>query len=286
MCFISIYGIITDIKIYVLDSINICDIKGKEMLKIEFENNVYIIARIMISKSVMPKSFANYLWYKYKSSYFNLMKNIKSNDIDKNIILELQQQDFFNDYIKSAKENLDRIKALWDKNKNKINLFLLKIFKKDFNISVTAIIVPPLLNTGTSLKNNFIVWGHENGLKDENYDLVYLVHESLHSYFGKDDVSHAIIENITDTELKKYLSCTEFGYDTHPYLKSIHEKILPFWNLYLGKTKDEIIKENKLNKTTYDANVLYENKSKIENMDIDQFVEFLQQLNLDDLKDY
>ena len=30
------------------------------MLKIKFKNNDYLMARIMISKSVMPTSFANY----------------------------------------------------------------------------------------------------------------------------------------------------------------------------------------------------------------------------------
>lgn len=255
------------------------------MLKIKFKNNDYLMARIMISKSVMPKSFANYLWYKYKPSYSNLMKNIKSKDIDNNIILELQQQNFFNNYLKSANENLDRIKNLWNKNANKINLFLLKIFKKDFDINVTAIILPPILNTGTSLKNNLIVWGHENGLKDADYDLVYLVHESLHSYLEKDDISHAIIENIADITLKKYLSGTEFGYDTHPYLQSVHEKILPYWNEYLSNINIKHYSENLLADNSLILNSSTNKNFKIKNMNINEFITFLKQLNLENSTD-
>ena len=32
----------------------------------------------------------------------------------------------------------------------------------------------------------------------KNYDLVYLVHEYLHSYFENDYLSHSIIEEIAD----------------------------------------------------------------------------------------
>ena len=244
------------------------------MLNIRFQIDDNIMAKIMISKSMMPKKFAHYLWDNYKTSYSLLIKDIKSNEIDNNIILELQQQDFFRNYYEKAKKNLERIQNIWKKNSDRINSFLKKIFKKEFTLDSTAIIVPPSLNTGTSIGNNQIVWGHVNGVNDENYDLVYLVHESLHSYFFKNDLTHTIIENIADIELAKFLNKTN-SYEGHPDLKPMHIKILPFWNIYLNKKQEDIVRENKINNISYDIKDFEKYRTKISRMNIDEFVEFL-----------
>ena len=65
------------------------------MLNIKFKTDIDITARLMISKSNMPTDFANYLCDKYRILYILLQKNLTANEIDKNIILELQQQEFF-----------------------------------------------------------------------------------------------------------------------------------------------------------------------------------------------
>lgn len=254
------------------------------MLNIRFQIDDNIMAKIMISKSMMPKKFAHYLWDNYKISYSLLIKDIKSNEINNNIILELQQQDFFKISYEKAKKNLERIQNNWEKNSDRINLFLNKIFKKEFTLDLTCIIVPPSLNTGTSIENNQIVWGHVNGVNDNNYDLVYLVHESLHSYFEKNDLTHTIIENIADIELAKFLNKTN-SYEGHPDLKPMHIKILPFWNLYLNKKQEDIVRENKINNIAYNLKDFVEYKTKIKNLNIDEFVEFLEKLNLDKLLD-
>ena len=251
------------------------------MLKITFKVYDDIMARIMISKSIMPKKFAHYLWDKYKTSYSLLINNINSNEINKDIIFELQQQSFFKHNREIAKENLKRIESNWDKNFNRINSFLNKILKKEIHLDLTAYIVPPSLNTGRSIGKHQFIWGHENGLLDESYDLVYLVHESLHSYFKKNALTHTIIENIADVELAQYLNNTH--YEVHPDLKSIHIKILPFWNIYLNKNEEDIVRENKINNITYNLKDFDKYKTKIKDLNIDDFVSFLNKLNLDDL---
>lgn len=100
------------------------------MLNITFKIDKNIIARFVISKNIMKREYANYLWSKYQFSYMKLQHKVLDNTIDNNIILELQQQDFFNDYLKDAEENLKRIENYWQANKDKINTYLEKIFKK------------------------------------------------------------------------------------------------------------------------------------------------------------
>lgn len=253
------------------------------MLNIKFKTDKDIMAKFIISKNLMTKPFANYIYDKYKSSYLLLLRNSKSNKIDNNIILELQQQDFFKQYLNEANQNLARIENNWIKYKDKINEYLAKIFKKDFAIDTTAIIVCPALNTGTNLENNTIAWGHQKGLDDAFYDLIYLVHECLHSYFKRNEITHTIIENIADFELTKLLNDSEKGYPSHEYLKMLHIKILPFWNIYLEKRKADIEKTNAINNISYDQSAFDKYKSKIKNMNIDDFVTFLEELDLEDL---
>ena len=242
------------------------------------------MARLIISKNKMPTEFANYLWNKYKVSYMCLQRDLNSKEIDNNIILELQKQDFFERLCQGADKNLERIENNWVKNKSKINLFLDNIFKKEFALNETAIIVDPNLCVGMNVGDNKFIWGHKNGVVDKNYDLVYLVHESLHSYFSNSDLTHAIIENIADIELSKYLNNTDKPYDCHEYTKMQHIKILPFWNIYLNKSREDIEKENKISNITYNVNDFAKYKPQIKNKNIDNFVEFLEQQDLTEVK--
>ena len=176
------------------------------MLNINFEIDENILSRNIVQRNIMPTDFANYLWEKYNDSYRILKDDDLSKDIDFNILEEIKQQPFFNEILKQAEENCERIKNNWGKKYQEINYFLNNIARTDFLLETTTYIVPPSFYRGVNIGNDYFIYGHPNGLQDENYDLVYLVHESLHSIFPKDYISHAIIENITDIELCKYLN--------------------------------------------------------------------------------
>lgn len=239
----------------------------------------------MISTNNMPTDFANYLWNKYRKSYILLQNDFNINEVDNNIILELQNQTFFKDFCDEAEKNLERIKTCWEKHKDEINLFLEQMFKKAFTLETTAIIVAPALCCGMNIGNNQFIWGHKDGLTDENYDLVYIVHESLHSYFKSDDLTHAIIENISDIELAMFLNNSEYGYHCHDRLKNMHIKLLPFWNIYLNKTKKGIEKSKSSYGADYDQNDFISYQSKIREMNIDDFINFLYEKKLDEIVD-
>ena len=252
------------------------------MINIDFKTDLDIMARVLISKSMMPRDYANYLWNKYQTSYSRLIWDLISKEIDPDIIAELKEQDFFKSLSVEAEKNLERIQKSWIENRDKINEFLKGIFKKDFTLNMTAIIVAPSMNTGVNIHDDQFVWGHENGVKDEIYDLVYLVHESLHSYFENGELTHSIIENIADVELAKFLSDSDRAYECSDYLKMTHIKVAPFWYLYLDKPIAEIKKENKNIGITYQIDAFEKYRSKIEGMNLDEFVAFLDRLNLDD----
>ncbi len=225
-------------------------------MNISFKTNQDILAREMIKKSKMPTEFANYLWNKYNLSYKKLQKNVCDENIDKNILKELKKQSFFKDCYQLSKQNLLRIKQNWQNNKKEIDNFLKHICNKDINLNLTCFVVYATLCSGHSNRNNTFVWGHKKGNIDKNYDMVYIVHESLHSYFKSSDLTHVVIENICDIELAKHLNKTTKGYDVHEFLKPLHKKIDPLFRAYKNENKN--------------AN------SKFYNMNIDDFVKYLE----------
>ncbi|MGN0798191.1 MAG: hypothetical protein ACI4L7_01255 [Christensenellales bacterium] len=247
------------------------------MLNINFEVNKDVISRLLISKNDMPTDYANYLWQKYNASYREIHNAIFSKNIDNNILLELQEQPFFAKRLFQAKTNCKRIKRNWENKCVDINNFLNNIMKVDFDLNITAYIVDPMLYTGFSIKDNpnHFVWGNEVGLSDENYDLVYLVHESLHSLFKNDNLSHAIIENIADVELSKYLNNSKVGYEYHSYTKEEHVKAFPYWNLYLGKGVEEIKEQQELLDIQYSIKEIEHYREKLSKMNIFEFIDFL-----------
>ncbi len=245
------------------------------MLNIEFKVDEDIIAREVIARSFMPNNFADYLWDKYRLSYMILQKSPTSDDkaLDKNIINELKQQDFFKNIIKQSEENCTRISNMWNKSCDKINSFLKKILKEEFGLNMTAYIISPKLKVGRNIHDNKFIWGHSDGLRDNSYDLVYLVHESLHSFFPRNNLTHAIIENISDVELARYLNNSLDHYDYHPHTQSEHIKIYPFWNLYLGLTKQEILKRQEFDKIKYDIDIYEKYREEMSKLNITEFYE-------------
>jgi hypothetical protein len=244
------------------------------MIDIEFKVDEDILARAIIRKSCMPKDFADYLWDKYKPSYKALKEYLNETDINESIIKEVKEQSFFCERLNGSRENLKRVQSCWENNKDKINKFLKSIMKVDIDLKVVGYIVDHKIGIGTNLRNNDFVWGHGLGVENFNYDLIYMTHEALHSFFDRDDISHVIIQYITDIELCKFLNNTNEGYPTHSYLKDITERLYPYWNLYLNKSKEEISKDQEISKIYYNIEDFEEYRDEISNINIIEFIEF------------
>ncbi len=250
------------------------------MLKIDFLVSEDVIAREMISNSRMSVEFANYLWDKYKYSYMELQHDplCDKNLIDYSIINELKAQPFFSKIKEEADINCENVKKAWSENSDIINKFLNDILKTDFNLSLTAYIVSPRLKMGHNLGNNCLIWGHLEGNSDMNYNLVYLVHESLHSYFPSNNLCHAIIENIADIELARFLNKSDKCYTCHDFTLNEHLKIYPYWNLYLNRSKDEIERLQKIDNTHYDIETFEINPNTLSDMNIFEFINFIEKI--------
>lgn len=127
----------------------------------------------------------------------------------------------------------------WKTNKEHVLSELKAIMRTDLPESVfTVYVVGNLVSVGRNLGNNKIIWGHKEDWP--NYSLAYLAHECLHSVFSSSELEHAVIELITDNELRirlnkggEYFICE--GKDVgHDYLRDIEKRTLPNWQHYLS----------------------------------------------------
>lgn len=243
------------------------------MIDIEFDINEDVLSRIIISTGKMPASIANELWQKNSKDYLRLQDNVFAN-IKSDILTDLQKTQYFKEMFERSVQNLKRVEKLWENNKGKVNEFLKKIMKVDGRMAVqTCYVVAPGLCIGLNVDEHKIFWGHKEGLWDENYDLVYLVHEALHSAFDTDNFSHTIIEEIADIELAKSLNNSKVGYECHAYTQDSHVILFPYFNLYLDRSIEEIKEEQKQRNIFYNIEVFEKYRKEVNSLNIFDFTE-------------
>jgi hypothetical protein len=110
-------------------------------------------------------------------------------------------------------------------------------FAKDHKVYITH----PKLNNGMNHGDGVISWGHPEDWP--NYTIVYIWHEILHSYLGHSEAEHAVIELITDNELRAHLNNVAYPpLIGHDHLKKIRARLLPEWRKYLKSEEKDIIK--------------------------------------------
>ncbi len=96
----------------------------------------------------------------------------------------------------------------------------------------------PAICAGANIGDH-ILWG---GREDwPNYTTVYLWHETLHSYFPKNGLTHAIIQLIIDNELNFRLNGVQYPpFTGHSSLFEIMTRLLPDFREYLGESHRNI----------------------------------------------
>lgn len=145
------------------------------------------------------------------------------------------------EYKKLKKQTVDSvqlIKTEWNKNFEQVDKYI-----RDLGINIKedqiVWVVHPGLHAGQNLGNNNIIWAYRDDW--DNYNTVYLWHEILHSYFEHSKPEHALIECITDYQLKAILNKEKPNMKIgHDELFEIKKKKLPIWQEYLEKGSSDI----------------------------------------------
>jgi len=228
------------------------------------------------------------LWYKFMDGYYTLLNMnsfnpiifLMDNDVI-NLVNAFVDTNEFKIVLNETKLYYDTVKSHWAKNKVLINAYLKKVLKFDLDINPIVYISHPNTFKGYTFNNNRIVWGHYNGIKDLDYNLVYLVHEGLHCLlpFEKNEseihanIKHSIIELISDNELYSMLKGENTLNEGHSFLNEYKELIYPYWFKYIGLNDNQI--KNRLDNSNYIVKEI-DNSNNIDfnQMNIYEFIDF------------
>ena len=126
----------------------------------------------------------------------------------------------------------------WKQTYLKASKIITELTQLKFDNTFTVLLTHPSLANGTNLRKGSFVFGHAEEWK--HYAVIYFWHEILHSYLKSSKLNHALIELITDGELRYRLTGVKYPpFVGHEYLHPIEKKILPYWRKYLkAKNKD------------------------------------------------
>ncbi|MBR9707540.1 MAG: protein phosphatase CheZ [Candidatus Diapherotrites archaeon] len=152
---------------------------------------------------------------------------------------KLKKTKEFKTLLKQTQEYLKVVEKQWASSQKLTTEIVQDLTGLSFRKSFTVYITHPSLRSGMYVQNNQILWGHSE--KWPNYSLIYLWHEILHSYFGHSKGEHALIELITDNELRIRLNGGKYPpFEGHDWLNSLRKKLLPSWKKYLKQKKKNI----------------------------------------------
>ncbi len=237
-------------------------------MKFEFKINKYYLVGQAIASKIKPfpawKKLEEKIWGKYKEEpayYFLNPKHIKwamekmqmdfltknINEVFQKNALKLEkiykdifETSEFKKLLKETQNYLHLTEKRWNrKQKNALDFIAKKSGIKIPNKKFTIFLTHPKLHNGRAItEKDIIVWGHPEEWK--NYTVVYLCHELMHFLTWDKQknplIMHAIIELLTDNELKIFLGQNKKeknqGVIGHKNLLSLRKKILPYWINY------------------------------------------------------
>ena len=252
---------------------------AKNILDVEFVCDEDYVARFWFGHEGMYVDTANKLWEKDQQSYACLMKFPLSNlqgTIE--LLNELKKEPFFNNLVSEAVQTKKEMSGHFAENKAKLERMLQEKLRFDFEIpKAKCYCMPRGYRTGQSNLEDpnctKIVFGHPGGKNNAAYDSVYVLHEMLHGVFDGRVFSHAIIQFISDFEAGIELNGKP--YEGHDYLMPLMEQMLPYWNLFVGRSKEEIAQVCDAADMQYDIDKFEKYRKELSKMKFSEFYEWI-----------
>ncbi len=152
-----------------------------------------------------------------------------------NFLRQVENSSEFGRVRQQTQEYLESVKSQWERNYPKSSQTVSELTGLNLNKVVSVYVIHPGLMMGQYLGDDAIAWGHPEDW--QNYSTVYLWHEILHSYMDYTDLSHALIQLVTDNELRVQLNEGETypPFEGHENLFPLMNKLLPHWQAYLAE---------------------------------------------------
>ena len=251
-----------------------------------FVNDYVLICILLFQQSTNEASYKlkQKLWNTYKKEYNEAYKDkkeilkdaknfIPKDDTIYNIILENKGYEIMLNHAEKYRNN---IMKLWDNNKKSINKEFKNIIRKDISEYKIYVADDNLDLIDISKENKFIMLGKKDLDKDLIYKLLLTILSSEIEIEEKDQygIKQSIIElailNELETRIEKkskYLSGT-------PELSNIKRMLYPYWLMYLGIEKDDLLHYMMRDKIAFEIDN-YQYSTKLSKLNLEEFISFI-----------
>ena len=251
-------------------------------MKLKFKINKCYLLVHSLNQLVLPfeewVNLQNRLWEKYQKAYYSIthhpevafVQNEPFQGFDitaeemKKLVKDGLESKEFNALLKEAEKYFTELKKQWEANRKKAVAILTELSGLNFpNDEITVLITHPSYCKGFSMPSDKII--SIGYLEDwKNASISYLCHEIMHLYTLNTPIMHALIQLMTDNELRirlnnegKYFIFEELPKNNSSYLyqyfgklRELERKIYPYWQDYLkdrkGRTIQDLEQEIKL----------------------------------------
>ena len=264
-------------------------------MNIKFVVNDYMLIWSLLFQASISEAIHKVkqkLWVNYKTEYngtYNdkdsILKEgknfIPNDDTIYNIVMELKEYE-------KIKKNTEKYRLelmkLWDNKNSGITKEFEKITKMNFN-DYTIFVVDSGLdyfdtNKTTGTKNNAITVGTSIDKKDPNKLILRIANEILKKEIkdyratgSNRFIADAIIDMAINNELATRVYKKSCYFVGNPSLAYIKRQIYPYWLMYLGVLKSEMVEYMCRDKVAFDVNNYTYDKS-LRKMNLEEFIDY------------
>ena len=255
-------------------------------------NDYVLIWNLLFQASINEKihKLKQKLWINYKKEYNNTYRDkelilkdpknfIPNDDTIYNIVLESKEYEAIK---KKTEKYRNQVLKIWDENKKNTTKIIKSIMKTDIKPYQVFVVAEELdiIDTLTpkDSKVNTIIFGKHVTQDTSIKLLVEIIFKILQKEYKKykveyEEIVEAIIELAILNELPTRLTGRSYYLTGEPTLNYLKRQIYPYWLMYLGADKEEMMSFMMRDKIAFDIDK-YAYEKELKKQDILGFIDF------------
>ena len=255
-------------------------------------NDYVLIWNLLFQASINEKihKLKQKLWINYKKEYNNTYRDkelilkdpknfIPNDDTIYNIVLESKEYEAIK---KKTEKYRNQVLKIWDENKKNTTKIIKSIMKTDIKPYQVFVVAEELdiIDTATpkASKVNTIILGKHVTQDTSIKLLVEIIFKILQKEYKKykaeyEEIVEAIIELAILNELPTRLTGRSYYLTGEPTLNYLKRQIYPYWLMYLGADKEEMMSFMMRDKIAFDIDK-YAYEKELKKQDILGFIDF------------
>lgn len=253
-------------------------------------NDYMLIWNLLFGASISEDihKMKNKLWMNYRNQYQRIQKDfdliikegknfIPDDDTLYNLFLEAETFDIIK---KEVDKYRIKLLSIWDENKKEVSTLLKEILRIDLKPYKFLLVHPNLdiIHYAKDKEQHTIVYGkniHEDETDKIIMELVYCIVKNEIGNYRDDykEIVQAVLELAIENEFYTRINKTSHYLMGDSTLKFLKRQIYPYWLMYLGADKEEMLRYMMRDKIAFDVDK-YAIENELKKVDLYGFIDF------------